>query len=259
MSADGSHASVPEAAIWAEILARAAGAAPDRPVAGWPLWPLYRPLLARRWTLAHLGQSLDGRIATEGGVSQYVTGPENLDHLHRLRALADAVVVGSATAALDDPRLTTRRVRGDHPVRVVLDPHRRLSPELTLFRDGAAPTLLIAAEDGPDHGQAPVVGAALAEDGRLDPRGVLDVLAARGLHRVFVEGGGLTVSRWLAAGVLDRLQVTVAPMILGSGRPSLTLPPIEDLDLALRPGCTSYPFGCDVLFDFDLVSDSPAG
>ncbi len=241
------------AEIWQEILARAGGAAPARPVAGWPLWPLYRPLLAPAWTLGHLGQSLDGRIATEGGRSRYVTGADNLDHMHRLRALADAVIVGGATAALDDPRLTTRRVGGRHPVRVVLDPRRRLPAELTLFRDGACETLVVAAEAGPPHGQAEVIAAPLAADGRLDPAGVAAVLRRRGLRRLFVEGGGVTVSRWLAAGALDRLQVTVAPMILGSGRPGLTLPPIEDLDLALRPACRTYPLGADVLFDLDLT------
>jgi riboflavin-specific deaminase-like protein len=253
MSADGSRPEGPEARLWIEVLARAAGDPPARAVEGWPLWPLYRPLLARRWVVAHLGQTLDGRIATNGGVSQYVTGPENLDHAHRMRALADAVVVGGATAALDDPRLTTRRVAGGHAVRVVLDPKRRLPADLTLFRDGACETLLVAGESGPPHGQAEVVAASVAPDGRLDPAGVVAVLAERGLTRLFVEGGGVTVSRWLAAGVLDRLQVTVAPMLLGSGRPSLTLPPIEDLDLALRPDCRSYPLGCDVLFDLELT------
>ncbi|WP_375596103.1 RibD family protein [Algihabitans albus] len=256
MSADGSKPSGSETAIWEEILARASDRSPARSVESWPLWPLYRPLLNTEWVLAHLGQSLDGRIATEGGASRYVTGPENLDHLHRLRALADAVIVGGATAALDDPRLTTRRVGGPHAVRVVLDPKRRLSPDLAVFRDGACETLLIAAEADAPHGQAEVVAAPLAADGRLAPRGVIEALTRRGLRRLFVEGGGVTVSRWLAAGALDRLQVTVAPMILGSGRPGLTLPPIEDLNLALRPPCGTYGMGGDVLFDFDLRASS---
>ena len=252
MTADGSKLSGPETAIWEESLARASGRTPARAVESWSLWPLYRPLLRTEWVLAHLGQSLDGRIATEGGASRYVTGPENLDHLHRLRAMADAVIVGGATAALDDPRLTTRRVDGPDAVRVVLDPKRRLSADLAVFRDGACETLLIAAEADAPHGQADVVAAPLAEDGRLAPTGVIEVLRARGLKRLFVEGGGVTVSRWLAAGVLDRLQVTVAPMILGSGRQGLSLPPIEDLDLALRPVCGTYAMGVDVLFDCDL-------
>ncbi|WP_235830042.1 RibD family protein [Algihabitans albus] len=261
MTADGMTSAAPDIRIWDEVLTLAAGAASagqlERgPSGDWPLWPLYRPLLKPVWTLAHLGQTLDGRIATEGGASRYVTGPENLDHLHRLRALADAVIVGGATAALDDPRLTTRRVKGTNPVRVVLDPKRRLPSSLAIFLDGAAPTLLVAAEAAGPHGQAEVIAAPLTADGRLSPQGVVAALRARGLKRLFVEGGGVTVSRWLVAGALDALQVTVAPMILGSGRPSLTLPPIEDLGLALRPACRTYALGVDVLFDFTLGDGS---
>ena len=72
-------------------------------------------------TVGHLGQSLDGFIATHSGESQYVTGEENILHLHRMRALCDAVVVGAGTVAADDPQLTTRHVDGPNPLRVVLD------------------------------------------------------------------------------------------------------------------------------------------
>jgi riboflavin biosynthesis pyrimidine reductase len=86
----------------------------------------------------------------------------------------------------------------------------------------------------------------------FDPRLVLDVLRSLGYRRVLVEGGGVTVSRFLHAGVVDRLHVTVAPMLIGSGRPALTLPPIDSLELALRPGCRFFRLGDDMLFDLDL-------
>ena len=81
-------------------------------------------------TYVYVASSLDGFIATPGGDSRFVTGPDNILHLHRMRALSDAVVVGAQTVAADDPRLTTRMVPGDSPVRVVLDPRRRLSARL---------------------------------------------------------------------------------------------------------------------------------
>ena len=79
--------------------------------------------------VGQIGQSLDGRIATESGHSKYINGPAGLVHLHRLRALMDAVVVGVGTAIADDPQLTVRRVAGPQPARVVIDPKGRLGAE----------------------------------------------------------------------------------------------------------------------------------
>ena len=72
--------------------------------------------------VAQIGQSLDGRIATLSGDAQDISGPDGLAHLHRMRALVDAVVIGVKTALHDDPRLTVRLVEGRNPARVVIDP-----------------------------------------------------------------------------------------------------------------------------------------
>lgn len=251
------------------------------------LLDLFAPLRVRdRLVVGQLGQSLDGRIATEGGHSHYVTGPEDIRRLHRLRALVQAVVVGAGTVASDDPRLTVRHVEGDAPVRVVLDPRGRLDPGRTVFTDGEAPTLWMradgeasgdvpreAAGEEPGHaldeagggtvdeaggeglGEAPdveIVTLPTTSDGSFAPRDILSMLEGRGLRRVLVEGGGVTVSRFLAAGALDRLHLSVAPLLIGSGRPSITLPPIETLDAALRPPVRRFRLGNDVLFDLSL-------
>lgn len=222
------------------------------------LLDLYLPLaLASRdrpLTVAHLGQSLDGRIATLNGASCYVTGPENLTHLHRMRALSDAIVVGAGTVACDDPQLTTRRVAGPHPVRVVLDPRRRLAADHGLFHDRTAPTLLVCAEqwaDRPAPGGAELIGVPLQGD-TLNLQALLQRLRERGLFGVFIEGGGLTVSAFLEQGLLDRLHIAIAPLIIGSGRPGLTLPPIHDLSHGLRPRHRRHVMGEDVLFDCQL-------
>jgi len=213
---------------------------------------LYAPLAGERWVLAQLGQSLDGQIATAAGASCYVTGPENLDHLHRLRALADAVVVGAGTVQADDPRLTVRRVAGDSPVRVALDTERRLDGSQGLFSDGLAPTLLASCLPGAAPGRAELLQVPRAADGGMDLAALLAALAERGLRRVLVEGGGVTVSRFLRAGLLDRLHLCVAPLVMGRGRPGLQLPPLQDLAAALRPRATTYAMGGDVLFDLAL-------
>jgi riboflavin-specific deaminase-like protein len=221
------------------------------------LLELYLPLckgVSERFVVAHLGQSLDGRIAAANGASRWVTGPEDVAHNHRMRALFDAVVVGAGTIESDDPQLTVRAVPGRNPVRVVLDPRRRLADHFRVFSDGAAPTLLLYGQEtdhqagGVPHGRAEAIGVA-GENGRLSPRALLDCLARRGLKRVFVEGGGITVSHFLAAGCLDRLQIAIAPLIIGSGRPSITLPEISGLSAGLRPPTRCLALGRDILVE----------
>jgi riboflavin-specific deaminase-like protein len=222
---------------------------------------LYLPV-CRPTTIAHLGQSLDGYIATGSGDSYYVTGADNVVHLHRLRALCDAVVVGAGTVARDDPRLTVRHVDAANPVRVILDPRRRLSAERRVFAAQDAPTLLVCAEEhalagGERHGRAEVV-AVPTEHGRLRLDVLLSRLRERGLRSVFVEGGGTTVSTFLEAGLLDRLHVAIAPLITGSGRPGLSLPARDKIVDCLRPMHRVYAMGGDVLFDCDLRAAAPA-
>lgn len=218
---------------------------------------IYLPLLRDGGlVIAQLGQTLDGRIATRSGHSHFVTGPADIVHLHRLRALVDTVVVGAGTAIADDPQLTVREVSGRNPVRVVLDPSARVPSNRRMFHDHRTPTFWIVAPEadpGPVPGGVEVLRLEVGPTGcGFEPRDVLRLLAARGLERVLVEGGGITVSRFLDAGVLHRLHVTVAPLLLGSGRPSLTLDPVDRLDQARRPRCRQFSLGDDVLFDLDL-------
>ena len=203
--------------------------------------------------VGQLGQSLDGRIATNSGHSKYINCEAGLDHLHRLRALMDAVVIGVGTALADDPQLTVRRVSGPNPARVILDPHGRLRANARVLTDDGTRRLVVttpgaacALADGVE-----VVRLA-ADNGHIAPAAVLAALAARGLRRILIEGGARTVSGFMSAGCLDRLHMMVAPIILGTGRAGLTLAPIERVDHALRPPTRSYPLGEDVLFDCDL-------
>ncbi|MGM0783668.1 MAG: RibD family protein [Pseudomonadota bacterium] len=208
-----------------------------------------------RLAIAQLGQSLDGRIATESGHSHYVNGRESRVHLHRLRALVDAVVVGAGTATADDPQLTVRHVTGRHPVRVILDPRGRVPAGARLLTDHEAPTLHLLGNGvtppGPTADHVTRLSLPLDAPG-FAPTRVLDVLAERGLARVLVEGGGLTVSRFLEADALDRLHLLVAPLLIGSGRPGLTLAPIDTLAEARRPMTRTFACGSDTLFDLAL-------
>jgi riboflavin-specific deaminase-like protein len=206
-------------------------------------------------TVGHLGQSLDGFIATCSGDSRYVSGRGNLLHLHRMRALCDVIVVGAGTVAADDPQLTTRLVPGPNPVRVVLDPDRRLGSDYRVFSDGAAPTLLASRASLANRPQGMAEVLAVPEtNGAFDLAALLAALHARGWRRVFVEGGGRTVSAFLAADLLDRLQIAVAPFIIGEGRPAIRLPPPARLSDCRRPSHRVYRMGDDILFDCDLAA-----
>lgn len=226
------------------------------------LFELYLPLVVgegcRSLVLGHLGQSLDGRVATPTGVSQFITSREDIVHTHRLRALFDVVIVGVNTVRCDNPQLTTRLVPGQHPTRVILDPSCRLGAGFRVFEDDAAPTLVFTAKADPPQATGRVQWITTPVDqGLLSLPFLFDALRRRGLARVFVEGGGVTVSRFLAAGALRRLHICVAPMILGSGAPSVALPPIDRLDEAMRFRCRHFSLGTDMLFDCELGSTPP--
>ena len=193
------------------------------------LSPLYGPLLAPPgaadgcYVLGRIAQSLDGRIATTSGASHWISGQDDIVHTHRLRALFDAIVVGAGTVRADDPQLTTREVEGPSPVRVVLDTDRRLDARLPHVPRGAGDPAALCrrcSRRRPCRRGAGAAPAACREG--LDIAAVLAALAARGLRRILVEGGGITVSRFLAAGALDRLHVTIAPLLIGSGIPAFT-------------------------------------
>jgi riboflavin-specific deaminase-like protein len=203
--------------------------------------------------VGQVGQSLDGRVATPSGHSHYINGPAGLAHLHRLRALADAVVIGVGTALADDPQLTVRRVSGPQPARVVIDARGRLSAGAKLFANDGVRRLVITGQGvrPPLPADIEIVGLPKT-DGQIAPAAILAALAERGMRRVLVEGGADTLSRFLAARCLDRLHIMVAPIILGSGRPSFALPPIERVDEAVLTPMQVHRLDDDVLFDCDL-------
>lgn len=228
------------------------------------LFALLKPLLDRQdegaaWVIGQLGQSLDGCIATHNGDSCFVNGPEGLVHVHRLRALCDAVIVGAGTACLDNPQLTTRRVAGPHPTRVVIDPGLRVPADARVFTDAQAPTLLVCAPEHRARAEARLgtqqviaVPRSAALDGQLPLADVVAALRARGLNLLFVEGGGVTVSQFVRQGCLDRLHLIVAPVMIGAGYPGLQVRRSNAMGEALRPAARTFALGGDLLWDLDL-------
>jgi riboflavin-specific deaminase-like protein len=209
--------------------------------------------------VGQIGQSIDGRIATVTGHSKYINGPAGLAHLHRLRALMDAVLVGIGTAVADNPQLTVRRVAGPNPARIVLDPRGRLSPDARVLAEDSVRRLVIVAEGvKPSLPKGVEIIEIAAPGGEVAPAAILAALADKGFRRILIEGGAHTVSRFIAAGCLDRLHVMVAPIMFGSGQTGVTLAPIARADQALRSPMRAHLIGEEVLLDCDLSAQRVA-
>lgn len=207
---------------------------------------------ARPFVVAQLGQSLDGRIALPNGESRWINNAAALDHLHRIRAIVDAVVVGIGTAIADDPMLNVRRVSGRNPARVVIDPRGRLKPDARVLANDDTSCYVVTRPDvrpPPGALHVPIDGSPQA----FSPVAVVDALFARGMRRLLIEGGAQTVSGFIDANAVDRLHILVAPCLLGSGKTGINLAPLPDLKHAMRPPAQVHVLdGGDVLFDCDM-------
>jgi diaminohydroxyphosphoribosylaminopyrimidine deaminase / 5-amino-6-(5-phosphoribosylamino)uracil reductase len=238
--------------------------------------PLRKGVIDDLVLVGQCGQSIDARIATPSGDSHYINGDAGLDHLHRLRALVDAVVIGVGTAVADNPQLTVRRVLGPNPARVIIDPNGRLPLNARVLTADGIRRLVVTTTRSAARLPAGVEIIALTpENGWLAPAAIVGALAERGFRRFLIEGGAETVSRFLAAQCLDRLHILVAPIILGAGRPSLMLPPLQRIGDAARLPMRAHALdanvlgatvpvasnlGADVLLDCDLSAQrAPIG
>lgn len=174
-------------------------------------------------TLA-FAQTLDGRIATRDGSSQWIGGAATLRFAHQLRAEHDAIMVGVGTVVADDPRLTVRLVEGRDPLRVVVDSRLRIPPNAAVLAPAAAPgTLVATTTDAPqariaelrERGATVVVLPPV--DGRVDLVALVGVLRERGIELIMVEGGAALLTSLLRLRLATRVAVTIAPKILGAG------------------------------------------
>ncbi|CAN5209802.1 hypothetical protein BH10PSE2_BH10PSE2_25900 [soil metagenome] len=170
-----------------------------------------------------IATSLDGRIGTSTGESQWITGPEARLQGHRLRAASDAVLVGIETVLADDPRLTVRLPASEtsaaDPLRVVLDSRLRTP---AFARLAVAGTLILTTREPQTVGGAEVVRVAGDTQNRPTIAAVLAVLHERGVKRLMIEGGGRVAACFVAAGVVDAIDWFRAPILLGGdGRPGV--------------------------------------
>jgi 5-amino-6-(5-phosphoribosylamino)uracil reductase/diaminohydroxyphosphoribosylaminopyrimidine deaminase/5-amino-6-(5-phosphoribosylamino)uracil reductase len=203
-------------------------------------------------------QTVDGRLATSSGSSQWISSPESLRFAHALRSEHDAVVVGAGTVCKDDPRLTVRLVPGRDPLRVIVDSTLRTPLSAAVLANGAAKGTILAATERVPTGQcarARSLGATVLQlpgdaKGRVDLGALLSELDARGVESVLVEGGAALITSFLCNRLVDRLAVCIAPKILGSG-----IEAIGDLgichltDSLTLTNISVVPSGVDIILD----------
>jgi diaminohydroxyphosphoribosylaminopyrimidine deaminase/5-amino-6-(5-phosphoribosylamino)uracil reductase len=186
----------------------------------------------RFFITAHFAQSIDGRIATHCGDSQWIGNKANLIHAHRLRALHDGILVGANTVRRDRPNLTVRHCDGRNPVRVVLAGRRTIDEEAFSGLSGDTPTWVLSTlsrDGGSAKGVEWITLAGSPSAHIINVSEIIRCLRQRGLQSLMIEGGSYTVSQFLAAGEVNELEIHVAPIVLGSGISSLNLPEIDRL------------------------------
>ena len=204
-------------------------------------------------------QTLDGRIATATGHSQWISSPESRKLAHTLRARSDAVVVGIGTVLADDPELTVRHVRGRNPIRIVLDSKLRvpLDARIVTGKDAAATIIATtpAADDTKlaDLRERGIEVMTVAADilGGIDIARLLPALGRRDITSVLVEGGSRTITSFLRLGLADRLVAFVAPKIIGSGTET-----VGDLDIATIDRAITITFERTYRLGGDLVIEA---
>ncbi len=210
----------------------------------------------------HYAQSLDGRIATRTGDSQWIGGQASLRFAHQLRAEHELILVGVGTVLADNPRLTVRLVEGRSPVRVILDSTLRTPLIANVLSDGESPTIVAASQratteqiEATKATGAEVLLAGDDADGRPDLASVLATLSERGYASVLIEGGRGIITSALAQGLVDRLAVCVAPLIVGEGISAIGELGVERLrDARMLRSATMTLLEGDLIVDGELGS-----
>lgn len=199
---------------------------------------LYIPLLmasrlqpGRPFVISHYAQSLDGKISTPSGKSKWISNQDNLDHCHRLRALADGVLVGGETIKADKPKLTVRRVEGKNPKRIfwcnTIDDYSDYVEDGTYTILVTKNKIINTLPKGINH--------CIVYNNLDNPvQEVLNKLKGIGIHAIFIEGGSNTLSHFYNAKSIDLMQIHIAPLIFGSGKSALEMQAIDKVSDSLQ-------------------------
>ena len=185
----------------------------------------------KKLVIAQIGQSIDGRIALNNGNSHYINNPKSIIYLHCLRSISDAIIVGSNTIKKDDPLLTTRKIKGTNPKRIIIDGSLSLNNKYKIFNDGNENIIFTKSNKNIRLNNSTIIR--LKE--KNFTKNYITQIKKLKYKNILVEGGSKTISELINNKYIDILQFMIAPILIGSGINSLNLKEISNLNKAIRP------------------------
>ena len=185
----------------------------------------------KKLVIAQIGQSIDGRIALNNGNSHYINNPKSIIYLHCLRSISDAIIVGSNTIKKDNPLLTTRKIKGTNPKRIIIDGSLSLNNKYKIFNDGNENIIFTKSNKNIRLNNSTIIRL---KEKNFTKNLIMQIKKLK-YKNILVEGGSKTISELINNKYIDILQFMIAPILIGSGINSLNLKEISNLNKAIRP------------------------
>ena len=200
--------------------------------------------------IGQIGQSLDGKIALNNGSSHYINEKESITYLHCLRSISDGVLVGVNTIIKDNPLLTTRKIKGPNPIRLIIDPTLKLTNKYKIFKDDNKNIIFTNSSK-----EKKLINTTIVKFPKKNfTQNIYDYLKKTSLQTILIEGGPTTLSHFIELKLLNYMQFIISPTIIGSGIDSVRLKPISDLKNALRAKNTICKLGKEIIVTLDFNS-----
>tara|TARA_B100001564_G_scaffold199270_1_gene167458 strand:- start:12 stop:848 length:837 start_codon:yes stop_codon:yes gene_type:complete len=200
--------------------------------------------------IGQIGQSLDGKIALNNGNSHYINERESIIYLHCLRSISDGVLVGVNTIIKDDPFLTTRKIMGANPIRLIIDPSLKLTNKYNIFKDNNKNIIFTNSSKRKKLNNTTI----LKFPKKNFTLSISKYLRTTSLKTILIEGGPTTLSHFIEHKLINYMQFIISPTIIGSGIDSLKLKPITNLKNAIRVKNTINKLGKEIIVTLDFNS-----
>ena len=210
------------------------------------------PLIRKkdRVFIGQIGQSLDAKIALNNGNSHYINEKESITYLHCLRSISDGVLVGVNTIIKDNPLLTTRKIKGQNPTRLIIDPSLKLTNKYKIFKDKNTNIVFTTSNKTKNLNNTTIVKLP-KKDFTLS---VYKFLKKSSLKYILIEGGPTTLSHFIEQNLINYMQFIISPTLIGSGINSVKLKPITNLKKAIRRKSSFAKLGKEIVATLDFNS-----